>query len=265
MRAADCAAGGLAGRTVVVTRPAAQARGLANAIERAGGRALLFPAIEIGDIGDPQPVYAILDRLETFDLAVFVSRNAVHKAFELLRTRRASGWPPGLRVAAIGRGSALELERQGISNVIVPPGEADSEALLALPEFAAPAGRRVVIFRGAGGRELLGAALAARGARVEHAECYARARPQTDCAPLLAAWARGAVDAVTVSSGEGLANFHAMIGERGREWLMRTPLFVPHPRVAGAAAGLGADTVRTAGPGDSEVVAALVAYFRDAK
>jgi uroporphyrinogen-III synthase len=73
------------------------------------------------------------------------------------------------------------------------------------------------------------------------------------------------VDAVTVSSGEGLANFFDMIGESGQRWLKRTPLFVPHERVAGAAVGLGAETVQVAGPGDAEVVAALVAYFRDAK
>ena len=33
----------------------------------------------------------------------------------------------------------------------------------------------------------------------------------TDCGPLLAAWARGAVHAVTVSSDEGLANLYDML------------------------------------------------------
>ena len=258
-------AGGLAGKAVVVTRPSAQAAGLAGAIEHAGGKALVFPAIEIRDIEDPGPLYAILDRLETFDVAVFISPNAVQRAFGLVRARRASGWPGNLRIAAIGRGSRRELERHGINRVLAPSPHADSEALLALPELEALAGRRVIIFRGEGGRELLGEAFAARGAKVEYAECYRRTRPQTDCAPLLAAWARNAVDAVTVSSGEGLANFFDMIGESGQRWLKRTPLFVPHERVAGAAVGLGAETVQVAGPGDAEVVAALVAYFRDAK
>lgn len=265
MKPADCAARGLAGKRIVVTRPSAQAAGLAGAIERAGGTALVFPAIEIRDIENLRPVFAILDRLEDFDMAVFISPNAVRRAFDLMRARRASGWPRNLRVAAIGRASRHELERQGMEQIVAPPVDADSEALLALPELGALAGRRVVIFRGQGGRELLGDALAARGAVVEYAECYRRTQPQTDCGPLLAAWARDEIDAVTVSSGEGLANFCEMIGESGRCWLKRTPLFVPHERVAGHAAGLGAGRVRVAGPGDAEVVAALVAYFKDAK
>lgn len=255
----------LAGRRVVVTRPSAQAAGLAAAIGAQGGTALLYPALEIRDVDDPRALFAILDRLERFDLAVFISPNAVRKGLENLSVRRRDGWPAKLRVAAIGGGSRRELERRGFRDVLAPSAQADSEALLALPELEAMEGRRVVIFRGEGGRELLGAALAARGAAVEYAQCYRRVRAPTDCAPLLAAWARGEVDAVTVSSGEGLAGFFAMIGEPGRHRMRDTPLFVPHERVALEAAALGARNVRVAGSGDAEAVAALVAYFRDAK
>jgi uroporphyrinogen-III synthase len=122
-----------------------------------------------------------------------------------------------------------------------------------------------VIFRGRGGRELLGKALAERGAAVEYAECYARARPQADAGTLLAAWSRGAVDAVTVSSGDGLANLYEMLGEPGRAWLQQTPLFVPHERVAENAARLGARNVTLAGPGDAQMIAALMAYFGRAR
>lgn len=265
MMPAQPTAGALAGKAIVVTRPGARSAGLAGAIEREGGTPLVFPALEILDIEDMRPVLALVDRLESFDLAVFISPNAVDKALDLVGARRAAGWPQRVRVAAIGRGSRRELERRGLKGVIAPELPSDSEALLELPELAAPAGRRVIIFRGAGGRELLGDALAARGATVEYAECYRRERARTDCTPLLDAWARGAVDAVTVSSGEGLAAFFEMIGERGRRRLKRTPLFVPHERVSSQARALGAGRVRVAGPGDAEVVAALVAYFRNAK
>jgi len=127
------------------------------------------------------------------------------------------------------------------------------------------AGRRVVIFRGDGGRELLGDSLRARGAEVSYAECYRRSRPRTDCAPLLAAWARGAVHAVTVSSGEGLANLYDMLGKLGQQWLRSTPLFVPHDRLVRNAAQLGIREIRVAGAADEEMVDALVAYFAAAK
>ncbi len=256
----------LAGKRIVVTRPREQAEGLAALIREAGGEPIVFPALEIRDLDDLKPFFALADRLEAFHLAIFISPNAVHKALNLLRARRrGKPWPARLRVAALGRGSRRELEQEGFADVLAPQSHADSEALLALPEIAEVAGKRVVIFRGEGGRELLGDTLAARGARVEYAECYRRARPDPDRGALLAAWARGAVDAVTVSSGEGLANLYEMLGKLGQQWLKKSPLFVPHARIAEEATRLGVREVVVAGPSDGEILARLVAYFQHAK
>lgn len=257
-------AGPLAGRRILVTRPREQAAGLAALIREAGGEAIVFPAIEIGDLTDPTAFLAIADRLEEFDLAIFISPTAVQRALDLLQLRRTGRpWPARLQAAAIGRGTARELERRGFRGVLAPAAEADSEALLALPALATVAGRRVVVFRGQGGRELLGDSLAARGARVEYAECYRRIRPaQEISAP---AWAQRALDAVSVSSSEGLANLDALLGAWRRDWLQESPVFVPHPRIAAEAARLGARETVVAGPGDREIALGLVAYFRDAK
>jgi uroporphyrinogen-III synthase len=258
--------GPLAGKRILVTRPSGQAEGLAALIREAGGEALEVPSIEIRALTDPVPFFAVADRLESFDIAVFVSRNAVRKAMELLRARRgAQPWPAHLRLATVGGGSRDELQAQGFSGVISPQGQADSEALLALPEFADVAGKRIVIFRGEGGRALLGETLRARGARVEHAACYRRALPEAGRALLAAAWAGGALDAVTASSGEGLANLLELLGEEGARRLAPAALVVPHPRVAEAAARLGLGRAIVAGPGDAQIAAALVAYFGGAR
>lgn len=239
----------LAGKRIVVTRPRELAQGLAGLIRQAGGDALLYPAIEIRDPEDPAPARALLGRLQEFDLAVFVSPSAVRKALELAPGR---AWP---RVAAIGEGTRRELEQRGFRDVIAPAGQADSEALLALPEMAQVAGSRLLILRGAGGRELLGEALAARGASVQYAECYRRARP---AAPP----PEGRIDAVCVGSGEALANLAAMLG---RERLAHMPLFVSHPRALAQAGEFGLRQAVLAGPGDAQMLAALVAYFSGAK
>ena len=249
-------------RRVLVTRPREQASALAALILEAGGEPVLFPAIEIVSTTDPSRFHRIADRLDQFDLAIFISPTAVQKAFELLQARRPR-WPEHLRVAAIGGGSARELERQGFTAVIVPPGEADSEALLASPELGDVHGKSIVVFRGEGGRELLGDTLAGRGARVEYAECYRRTRPAVSATE--PAWVRDALDAVTVSSSEGLANLDALLRAWRRDWLRESPLFVPHARVAAEAARLGASKTIVAGPGDSETARALIAYFGAAK
>jgi uroporphyrinogen-III synthase len=254
----------LARKRVLVTRPREQATPLSALILEAGGEPILFPAIEILNPTDPNRFHGIADRLEQFHLAIFISPTAVQKAFELLQARHPGRrWPDHLRVAAIGSGSARELERQGFKSVIVPAGEADSEALLRSRELGDVHAKSIVIFRGEGGRELLGDSLAARGARVEYAECYRRARPAVSATE--PAWARDVLDAVTVSSSEGLANLDAMLRAWRRDWLRESPLFVPHARVAEEAARLGASETIVAGAGDSETACALIAYFRGAK
>jgi uroporphyrinogen-III synthase len=249
----------LTGRNVVITRPADQAQELAAMIRKAGGAPILFPVLEIRDVEDLKPLLDVISRLPEFDLAVFISPNAVNKAMNLITAH--GGLPRRILCAAIGRGSVKELARFGVTNTIAPARRFDSEALLELPQMKEVQGRRVVIFRGDGGRELLGDTLTARGARVEYAECYRRGRPNLDAAPLLKAWARNELDAITVTSSEGLRNLYEMIGALARQWLRKTPVFVPHARIAEAARELGLTRVIVTEPADEGLMKGLMEHF----
>lgn len=249
----------LTGRHVVVTRPAGQAAHLATALTRAGAIPLLYPVLEIRDVEDLGPVLDAAIRLDSFDLAVFVSPNAVEKALALILPRRS--WPARLRVAALGKSSERELARHGIQDVISPPLRFDSEALLALPELTEVRGKRVIIFRGDGGRSLLGDTMTARGASIEYVTCYRRAMPSIDPGRLLKLWEEGQLDAVTITSSEGLRNFVDMIGRLGLAWLKKTPVFVPHARIAEQARVLGLGKVLATEPGDDGLLAGLMQYF----
>lgn len=249
----------LSGRGVVVTRPREQAAHLSALVKAAAGRPIAFPTLEIVDALDSRALRALVDRLEQFDFAVFISPTAASRGLNYIRSRREL--PADLRIVAIGKGSARELKRLGVAEVIAPEAGSDSEALLALPEFAQMSGRSVVIFRGAGGRELLGDTLAERGALVEYAECYRRTRPNGDAQMLIRAWGRGEIHAVTVTSREALSNLFDMVGTLGRHWLRKTPLFVTHPRIAEAAHELGIGETIIAAPGDEALVEALIGHF----
>ncbi|MEW5887658.1 MAG: uroporphyrinogen-III synthase [Pseudomonadota bacterium] len=255
----------LAGRHIVVTRPAGQAGTLAAAIQAQGGTAVLFPVLEIFDVADLRPLVAVADRLEQYDFAVFISANAVDKALNVVLARRP--WPVHLRAVTVGKSSERELARFGVGEVIAPSGRFDSEALLSLPEMAQPqvAGKRFVIFRGDGGRELLGDTLVARGASIEYVECYRRGKPNLDAAPLMKLWARGELDAITVTSSEGLRNLFDMVGKLGQAWLRRTSVFVPHERIAEEARRLGLERVVLTGAGDDGLLAGLLAHYGDNK
>ena len=203
---------------------------------------------------------ASLTQLRDADIAIFISPNAAQ--FGMAAIRAGGSLPASVEVFAVGPGTARTLQEQGVSGVVTPDGQ-DSEALLALPQLQAVAGKRVVIVRGVGGRPLLADTLAARGAEVHFMECYRRVRPQADAAPLLARWQAGGIDAVTVTSAETLDNLAALLGVAGRPLLLRTPLFAPHEKIADAARRFGiAHVVATPG-GDAGLVEGLVNWFRN--
>lgn len=247
----------LSGLKIIVTRPRDQAVQLARSIEQAGGTAVLFPLLDIAAVQDTRVLYEQITRLAQFNLAIFISPNAVH--YGIAAIHAAGNLPAQLRIATVGQGSAKALRDMGIANVIAPAERFDSEGLLALPELQDIAGWRVMIFRGDGGRELLGDTLRARGATVEYAACYQRSKPQQDAGVLL----RAAPDAITVTSSEALAYLWQMLDDKARSQLRGITLFVPHPRIAELASQQGWQHVLLTGSGDEGMLSALKNWAMD--
>ncbi len=154
------------------------------------------------------------------------------------------------------------LAAHGVGGCVAPGERFDSEALLALPDLQRErvAGRRVAIFRGDGGRELLADTLRERGAAVDCITCYRRRPPAGGAECLLAAWRAGRLDAITVSSSEGLRYLVDMLDGEGRARLAATPLFVPHARIAENARLLNLQQVVLTAPADAGIIAGLCAY-----
>ncbi len=254
------APGVLNGRGILVTRPAHQAEALCALIETAGGRALRLPVLQIQPAADPGAVQAGLARLGNYDLAVFISANAVNFALDAWAPRP---WPAHVQIATVGAATARALHLRGLAVTHCPEREHTSEALLALPELRRMPGRRVLILRGDGGREHLRATLEARGAQVDYLEVYRRVRPDTDPAPWLARWQAGEIAAVLITSNESLRNLLAIIGTLGLELLRRTPLVVGNVRTCELARELGLDgtVIVAADATDAALVAALCAHF----
>ncbi len=244
----------LAGLKIVVTRPREQSADLVQRIEQLGGKALLFPLLEIRPTHDDQALTEQISRLQQADLAIFISPNAVR--YGLAAIRASGELPASLKIATVGPGSAKALREFGIDHVIVPAGRSDSEALLALPELQNVAGTNVMIFRGDGGRELLGDTLKARGAKVEYVTCYLRSKSDLDVAALRTA----APDAITVTSSEALSHLREMFEDAQCEDLRAIPLFLPHERIAEAARQQGWQHVVSTDSGDDGLMSGLIAW-----
>jgi uroporphyrinogen-III synthase len=247
--------GPLAGVTVVVTRPRAQAARFATRVGEAGGTPLLLPALEI------EPVEldsAARERLapDAFDWTIYTSANSVESSLRQLPR------PTRTRIAAVGRGTARALEEHGVVVHAVPATTADSEGLLALDAFASVAGRRILILKGEGGRKLLREELERRGAAVVTADLYRRVHATPDAAALadLGRALDGGDVVVAVTSAESLAALLAAIPDSRLSRLRDATLLVPGERV-----GAAARTQRWRGPvhvaasaEDAAMAAALV-------
>ncbi|QGZ56068.1 fused uroporphyrinogen-III synthase HemD/membrane protein HemX [Paraburkholderia acidiphila] len=264
--------------TVVITRPAGQSDGLAGQLAQHGLRTLDFPLISIAPVTDEAPLRGALGALERYALVVFVSPNAVDRAFACYASV-SSIWPPALPVAVVGPASVAALERHGVAEpehrVVSPagvgeeePARFDSESLYAALEktFGANAfaGKRVLIVRGDGGREWLAERLREAGAEVETVAAYRRIVPE----PPIAAWTQvhalleGAPHAWLVTSSEGVRNLdelareHLTAGEIVE--LRHAPLVAPHPRIAETARSMGFDRITVSGAGDERIVETLL-------
>lgn len=220
----------------MVTRPAHQAAHLCGLIAAAGGIAIPVPALAIEEPTNPAAARILVSQLDDFDIAIFVSTNAAEKGMALIHERGTL--PKALQLAAVGRRTAQTLQHCAGRVDIQAPPPYNSEALLTVLDPTSVHGKQIVIFRGEGGRELLGESLRQRGATVRYAEIYRRVKADGGLADTLAS--AGEIDLVVVTSQEGLRKLLEMAEDiQRRDWLMNRQLVVISHRVAELAMALG--------------------------
>ena len=255
--------GPLQGVGVLVTRPADQAEPLCRALEAAGADVLRLPALDILPVADFEPdslgVAAV-----PIDVVIFTSANAV---------RFGAPWVAGLEgpgsgrpaIAAIGPATARALVGAGLEATLIPAGGFDSEALLRHPALATLDGRRVLLVKGVGGRELVPAVLRERGADVVIAEVYRR-RPALHSSAALAAveaaFADGRIQVVTATSAEIVGALIDAATPALRESYQRARWLVPSARVADSLRqrGLGSPLLAAPSAEDQDLVSALIRW-----
>lgn len=220
----------LAGLTVVVTRPDRQAGPMLRLLREAGAVAVAFPTLVIEriELDDAARQRCTPD---AHDWVIFTSTNAVECAFaQLPRPARA-------RVAAVGRATARALGELGITVDATPTEVSDSEGLLATRELAEVGGRRILILKGAGGRDKLREALAARGAEVTLGMVYRRriATPAGAALERLERACSADAPVFAVTSVDVLDALLRLAPESRFPRLEHAVLLVPGDRVAAAA------------------------------
>jgi uroporphyrinogen III methyltransferase / synthase len=154
----------LTGRRIAVTRARAQASGLAARLRALGASVVETPAIRIVPLAGDAP------DLTRYDLLCLTSPNGVRLLFDRLAAAGQDARAfAGVRIAAIGPGTARALAEHGITADVVPEkfvAEGLIEALKDVPVS------RALIARAAEARDVLPDALRERGAEVDVLALY---------------------------------------------------------------------------------------------
>ena len=195
----------LAGRTVLVTRPADQSAALVEELERRGARTIVAPAIEIA----PARSAALTRALKDLAAGRFTWITITSRATVDMRASRLEPAEIRARVAAIGEGSAAAFSAWAGREVDLQPSVFTTVGLArAFPKGIG----RVLCARADIAPEGFEDALADKGWSPERVDAYRTRMPRALPPEARDALAAGEVDAVTFTSASTVRGFVGALG-----------------------------------------------------
>ena len=204
--------GPLGGRCIAVTRAETQLGEARRLFEQAGASVVDLPALVVTAPDAWGPLDDALEDLEHFHWIVFSSGNGVEAVEQRLRRRgsRLANRPAGVKIAAVGRKTAAQLEALGAAANFVPPAFVADSLIEHFP--VSGWGLRLLLPRvQSGGRSLLGEAFAAAGARVVEVAAYETRCPDGLPSAAQLALEQGRLDAITFSSAKTVSHTAALL------------------------------------------------------
>ena len=269
-------------KTIVVTRPSGQARQLvevlAKAIEKSGvakrslPEILSLPLLTIVTKTDENLADHIASVLRDADLAIFVSPNAIESVMRLLERDWQDFSKKIIPIGVMGGSSLLALKNHGVglenhpTPIVIPRNNEhwDSEGLW--QELQSLQwnwqGKKVVIFKGEGGRSWLSETLQRAGATVEAISTYSRVPLDIDNP----AW--HLIRAMDMSkslwlltSSEAVRYLGEVTKDQFIQNLNAASALCPHHNIADEAERIGFGEVFTSEPGDEALIKSTLAWL----
>ena len=269
-------------KTIVITRPSGQARQLIEVLsqtienssvaKRSLPEIVSLPLLTIVPKDDEQLADYIATVLKDADLAIFVSPNAIESVMRLLARDWQDFSKKIIPIGVMGGSSALALKNHGIGSeakptpVIIPANNEqwNSEGLwqeLQGLQWDWP-NKKIVIFKGEGGRDWLAEMLKKAGATVEAISTYTRV-PLDIKNP---AW--HAVQQMDISkslwlltSSEAVRYLGQIANHQLPQGLQSASALCSHHNIADAAQTVGFGEVFTTDPGDEALIKATLAWL----
>lgn len=162
----------LEGWKVLVTRPRNRSSRTAELLREKGAEVLELPSIKTVPLKDQGPLHAAMEKMETYQWMVFTSPTGVEVFFdELKKQKKDIRSLCGVRVAAIGQGTASALEQRGLLADLVP-SVYDGDTLARELAEKLGGGERILIPRALKGNENIVPILEEKGASVDDIGIY---------------------------------------------------------------------------------------------
>ena len=212
---ADVAIGSrtLIGRTLVVTRAAAQADGLVDALESLGARVVRLPAIRIEPPADQRALQRAVQSAAEYEWVIFTSANGV----DFFRTAAedmgidAKDALASTRLCCVGPATASRIEAMGLTAEVVPEIHRAEAVVDTLSARTSLRGKRVLIPTAAEARPVLRDGLRELGAEVDNVTAYRTLSVEHPDPDALEQIEKG-VDLVTFTSPSTVLSFHRLVG-----------------------------------------------------
>ncbi|MDP6627023.1 MAG: uroporphyrinogen-III C-methyltransferase [Methanopyri archaeon] len=209
----------LVGKTILVTRPKAQADAFARLLTDAGAVPDVVPIIAVEGLDDTSEIEEEVRRLDRYDWVLFTSVNGVHAFLERME---ACGVSPEVlsrsSIGAIGPVTAKELESRGVT-VSVVPEVFTSNGLLAVLRERSLKEKKVLVPRATGANPALARELTLMGAEVRDLPVYRTVERDFDGERLISMLESGGLHTITFMSPSAVKTFLKGIGDRGSELL----------------------------------------------
>ena len=202
----------LFGKTIVVTRARAQASELTKQLEAEGAKVIEAPAIKIVPPADYAPLDEAISKIDTYKWLVLTSANGVKAFFaRLTAAGKDARALAGIKIAAIGCGTAKALANCGLTADLVPATYKAEELAEAMSAELAK-GDKVLLPRAKEAREVLPETLRKLGAEVDVITAYETVAVCHNADELIAALQNKEVDMVTFTSSSTVTNFLKVLG-----------------------------------------------------
>ncbi|MFK8078284.1 MAG: uroporphyrinogen-III synthase [Granulosicoccus sp.] len=214
--------------TILITRPEGQHQYLLASCESLGFNVRHLPCLTISPIDS---IGEMQHKTRFADVILFTSRNAVvhaHKQLPLPWLNKA--------VHAIGSATASSLAELNQAIEFDPEPPFNSESFL--QQLSSKPPQKILIVKGAGGRDLIASALKSKGWEVDTVDVYRRSLPVLSAEDISSAFRKPSPQIISITSNETLENLVTLVKDHWK--LVRDlPLVVNSQRCQDLANAMG--------------------------